>query len=81
VKTASLETDAAVPMCARLVQVVVQRDMLDVAKGNAQMTKPGKMRKMAKKAAKKAKKAAKKGKKFDVKVDRSDIPLSPALST
>jgi hypothetical protein len=42
------------------------------------MTKPGKIRKMAKKAAKKA---AKKGKKLDVKVDRSDIPLGPAFST
>jgi hypothetical protein len=61
--------------------VVVQRDTLDVAKGNAQMTKPGKIRKMAKKAAKKAKKAAKKGKKFDVKVDRSDVPLGYAFST
>ena len=69
------------PTCARSVQVVVQRDTLDVAKGNAQMTKPGKIRKMAKKAAKKAKKAAKKGKKFDVKVDRSDVPLGSAFST
>ena len=78
VKTASLERDAAVQTCARLAQVVVQLDTLDVAKGNAQMTKPGKIRKMAKKAAKKA---AKKGKKLDVKVDRSDIPLGPAFST
>jgi hypothetical protein len=38
------------------------------------MTKPGKIRKMAKKAAKKA---AKKGK----KVERSSVPLGPALST
>jgi hypothetical protein len=38
------------------------------------MTKPGKIRKMAKKAAKKA---AKKGK----KVERSSVPLGPAFST
>jgi hypothetical protein len=59
----------------------MRRDTPDVAKGNAQMTKPGKIRKMAKKAAKKAKKAAKKGKKSDVKVERSSVPLGPAFST
>ena len=63
------------------VQVVVRRDTPDVAKGNAQMTKPGKIRKMAKKAANKAKKAAKKGKKSDVKVERSSVVLGPACST
>ena len=58
--------------------MVMRRDTPDVAKGNAQMTKPGKIRKMAKKAAKKA---AKKGKKSDVKVERSSVPLGPAFST
>ena len=42
------------------------------------MTKPGKIRKMAKKAAKKA---AKKGKKSDVKVERSSVPVGPPFST
>jgi hypothetical protein len=42
------------------------------------MTKPGKIRKMAKKAAKKA---AKKGKKSDVKIERSSVPVGHAFST
>ena len=58
--------------------MVVRRDTPDVAKRNAQMTKPGKTRKMAKKAAKKA---AKKGKKSDLKVERSSVPVGPAFST
>ena len=58
--------------------MVTRRNTPDVAKGNAQMTKPGKIRKMAKKAAKKA---AKKGKKSDLKVERSSVPVGPAFST
>ena len=57
---------------------MTRRNTPDVAKGNAQMTKPGKIRKMAKKAAKKA---AKKGKKSDLKVERSSLPVGPAFST